>query len=75
MVDALEKTDYVGTIGRWQFYGKNDQFTHALKYGEGYITGINLQWQNGKQVAIWPKSVATAKVKFPAFVKVQAASN
>jgi branched-chain amino acid transport system substrate-binding protein len=75
MVDALEKTDYVGTIGRWQFYGKNDQFTHALKYGEGYITGINLQWQNGKQVAIWPKSVANAKVKFPAFVKVQAASN
>jgi branched-chain amino acid transport system substrate-binding protein len=75
MVDALEKTDYVGTIGRWQFYGKNDQFTHALKYGEGYITGINLQWQNGKQVAIWPKSVANAKVKFPAFVKVQAAAN
>ncbi|MDR5760132.1 ABC transporter substrate-binding protein [Caballeronia sp. LZ035] len=75
MVDALEKTDYVGTIGRWQFYGKNDQFTHALKYGEGYITGINLQWQNGKQVAIWPKAVANAKVKFPAFVKVQAAAN
>lgn len=75
MVDALEKTDYVGTIGRWQFYGKNDPFTHALKYGEGYITGINLQWQNGKQVAIWPKSVANAKVKFPAFVKVQAAAN
>ncbi|MFM0140483.1 ABC transporter substrate-binding protein [Caballeronia grimmiae] len=75
MVDALEKTDYVGTIGRWQFYGKNDQFTHALKYGEGYITGINLQWQNGKQVAIWPKSVANAKVKFPAFVKVQSAAN
>lgn len=75
MVDALEKTDYVGTIGRWQFYGKNDQFTHALKYGEGYITGINLQWQNGKQVAIWPKSVANAKVRFPAFVKVQAAAN
>ncbi|BBU32350.1 ABC transporter substrate-binding protein (plasmid) [Burkholderia sp. THE68] len=75
MVDALEKTDYVGTIGRWQFYGKNDQFTHALKYGEGYITGINLQWQNGRQVAIWPKSVANGKVKFPAFVKVQAAAN
>jgi branched-chain amino acid transport system substrate-binding protein len=75
MVDALEKTDYVGTIGKWAFYGKNDQFTHALKYGPGFIQGINLQWQNGKQVAIWPKSVANAKVKFPAFVKVQAAAN
>jgi branched-chain amino acid transport system substrate-binding protein len=75
MVDALEKTDYVGTIGRWQFYGRNDQFTHALKYGPGFITGINLQWQNGKQVAVWPKSLANATVKFPSFVKVQTASN
>ncbi|MGF6544793.1 ABC transporter substrate-binding protein [Paraburkholderia youngii] len=74
MVDALEKTDYVGTIGRWQFYGKSDQFTHALKYGPGYITGINLQWQNGKQVAIWPKSIANGAVKFPTFIKVQQAS-
>ena len=70
MVDALEKTDYVGTIGRWQFYGKNDQFTHALKYGPGLITGINIQWQNGKQMAVWPKDVANAKVKFPSFIKL-----
>src|SRR6202046_5035808 len=27
MVDALEKTDWEGTIGRVQFYGKDDQFT------------------------------------------------
>ncbi|HKR42169.1 MAG TPA: ABC transporter substrate-binding protein [Paraburkholderia sp.] len=74
MVAALEKTDYVGTIGRWQFYGKDDQFTHALKYGPGYITGINLQWQDGKQIAIWPKSVANGKVKFPTFIKLQQAS-
>jgi branched-chain amino acid transport system substrate-binding protein len=31
MVAALEKTDYVGTLGRVQFYGREDQFTHALK--------------------------------------------
>jgi branched-chain amino acid transport system substrate-binding protein len=74
MVDALEKTDYVGTVGRWQFYGRNDTFTHALKYGPGYITGINLQWQDGKQVALWPKSVANGKIRFPAFIKVQQAS-
>jgi branched-chain amino acid transport system substrate-binding protein len=74
MVDALEKTDYVGTIGRWQFYGRNDQFTHALKYGPGYITGINLQWQNGKQVAIWPKALANGTVKFPSFIKLQQAN-
>jgi branched-chain amino acid transport system substrate-binding protein len=70
LVDALEKTDYEGTIGRWQFYGRNDPFTHALKYGPGLITGINIQWQDGKQMAIWPKSVANAKVKFPSFIKL-----
>ena len=39
-----------GTIGRVQFYGKDDQFTHSIKYGQGLITGLMLQWQNGKQV-------------------------
>src|ERR1700742_2643017 len=29
MVDALEKTDWEGTIGRVQFYGKNDEFPHG----------------------------------------------
>src|SRR6201999_1646179 len=29
MVDALEKTDWEGTIGRIQFYGKNDEFPHG----------------------------------------------
>jgi hypothetical protein len=39
MVDALEKTDWEGTIGRVQFYGKDDPFTHSIKYGKGLITG------------------------------------
>ena len=29
LVDALEKTDWEGTIGRVQFYGKDDPFTHG----------------------------------------------
>src|ERR1700730_7822078 len=70
LVDALEKTDWVGTIGRVQFYGKDDPFTHSIKYGKGLITGAMLQWQDGKQVAVWPPEVAKAKLKFPAFVKV-----
>lgn len=69
LVDALEKTDYVGTSGREQFYGRDEPFTHALKYGPGLVTGVHLQWQNGKQVAIWPADKANAKVEFPAFVK------
>jgi branched-chain amino acid transport system substrate-binding protein len=70
MVAALEKTDYEGTIGRIQFYGKDDQFTHAMKYGPGLVTGVNIQWQNGKQVAVWPADKANAKIQFPSFVKV-----
>jgi len=67
---ALEKTDWVGTIGRVQFYGKDDPFTHSIKYGKGLITGLMLQWQEGQQVAVWPPEIAKAKLKFPSFIKV-----
>ena len=72
LVDALEKTDWEGTIGRIQFYGKNDEFTHSIKYGKGLITGLMLQWQDGKQVSVWPKEVAKGQLKFPSFIKVTA---
>jgi branched-chain amino acid transport system substrate-binding protein len=72
LVAALEKTDYEGTIGRIQFYGKDEPFTHGLKYGKGLLTGLMLQWQDGKQVAVWPPEVAKAKIKFPAFIKAAA---
>ncbi|WP_234820215.1 ABC transporter substrate-binding protein [Rhodopseudomonas palustris] len=72
LVEALEKTDYEGTIGRVQFYGKDEPFTHGLKYGKGLLTGLMLQWQDGKQVAVWPPEVAKAKIKFPAFIKAAA---
>jgi branched-chain amino acid transport system substrate-binding protein len=72
LVDALEKTDWVGTIGRIQFYGKDDQFTHSIKYGKGLITGLMLQWQDGKQVAVWPPEVAKSTLKFPSFIKLTA---
>ncbi|MHC2257821.1 branched-chain amino acid transport system substrate-binding protein [Bradyrhizobium embrapense] len=70
MVDALEKTDWEGTIGRVQFYGKDDPFTHSIKYGKGLITGLMLQWQGGKQIAVWPKEVAKSDLKFPSFIKL-----
>ncbi|HMM89307.1 ABC transporter substrate-binding protein [Bradyrhizobium sp.] len=70
LVAALEKTDWEGTIGRVQFYGKDDPFTHSIKYGKGLITGLMLQWQGGKQTAVWPKEVAKSDLKFPGFVKV-----
>jgi branched-chain amino acid transport system substrate-binding protein len=70
LVAALETTDWEGTIGRVQFYGKDDPFTHSIKYGKGLITGLMLQWQDGKQSAVWPKDVAKVDIKFPSFIKL-----
>ena len=70
LVEALEKTDYEGTIGRIQFLPQGDPHVHGLKTGKGLITGLMLQWQDGKQVNMWPKDVANGKMTFPAFVKM-----
>ena len=70
LVTALEATDHVGTFGREQFYSRQDQFTHGLRYGPGLVTGVAIQWQDGKQMCVWPKDKANAKLKFPSFVKL-----
>jgi branched-chain amino acid transport system substrate-binding protein len=72
MVEAMEKTDYIGTMGRVQFYGKDSPYTHAVKVGEDYMAGVAIQWQNGKQVCIWPRNIkgCDAKLVFPSFVKL-----
>jgi branched-chain amino acid transport system substrate-binding protein len=70
LVDAMEKTNYVGTIGRVAFKPKGDPHVHGLKTGPGFITGLMLQWQDGKQVNVWPKNLANGTMKFPAFVKL-----
>jgi branched-chain amino acid transport system substrate-binding protein len=70
MVSAIEQTDYIGTIGRVTFLPKSDPFTHGLRIGDGYITGLMSQWQKGNQVTVWPEKVATGKMAFPPFNKL-----
>ena len=70
MVAAMEQTDYVGTIGRVTFLPKSDTFAHGMRIGEGYITGLMVQWQKGNPVTVWPANVATGKMAFPAFTKL-----
>ncbi|MGH7076758.1 MAG: ABC transporter substrate-binding protein, partial [Acetobacteraceae bacterium] len=72
MVTGLEATDYIGTIGRIKFYGRNDRFTHALEYGIDLCPGVMLQWQHAKMKTIWPVKYATAKISFPSFVRLPA---
>ena len=74
LVTALEATDWEGTIGKTAFYGKDAEFPHALKYGPGFVTGLVVAWEDGKQVAVWPKDVAVGKVAFPGFVKTTQAA-
>jgi branched-chain amino acid transport system substrate-binding protein len=74
LVTALEKTNYVGTIGHIEFQGRNAANPHSMKIGPGTITGLMLQWQNGKQVNLWPAKVANGKLKFPPFIKVGSAN-
>ncbi len=49
--------------------GKDDPFTHSIKYGEGYGHRLQAQWQGGKQIAIWPSKIANGQVILPAAVK------
>ncbi|HZT86867.1 MAG TPA: hypothetical protein VFA12_02790 [Stellaceae bacterium] len=70
VVAEMEKTDMVGTLGQYAFYGRSDTFTHAMRYGPKYVTGIFMQWQDGKQVCIWPRDKCPAPLKFPSFVKL-----
>ncbi len=74
LVAALEKTDWVGTIGRIQFKGRDTANPHALKIGGSTIPGLMLQWQDGKQVNVWPPKLANGTLKFPKFIKVGAAN-
>lgn len=69
MVHQLESLNYEGVGGRYQFYGKASPNAHGVKFGPKYVSGIAFQWQNGKQVAIWPKRLAQGQVILPSFVK------
>ncbi|HYW91358.1 MAG TPA: ABC transporter substrate-binding protein [Gammaproteobacteria bacterium] len=69
LVKALEKVNFVGAMGRFQFYGRHARFTHDVKYGRHLVSGVGFQWQDGKQVAIWPAQAANGKVILPSFVK------
>lgn len=70
VVAAMEQTDWVGTIGRIQYLGKDDPFAHGMKIGPGFISGLMVQWKDGKQVTVWPKDAAAGQMTFPEFIKL-----
>lgn len=74
LVEALEKTDYQGTIGQIRFEGRDGEHPHGLVTGAGAIQGLMLQWQDGQQVNLWPAELAKGKLEFPSFVKTTSAT-
>src|SRR5438309_4710531 len=70
LVTALEQTNWEGTIGQIRFQGRESEHPHGLVTGQGAITGLLLQWQDGKQVNLWPTNLAAGKLRFPSFIKV-----
>ncbi len=54
VVSALEKTDYMGAMGRITFNPKGHKWAHDLKWGAKYYTMAASQWQNGELKVVWP---------------------
>jgi len=62
LIKVMETREYkepAGTVG----YLKDDQGRplHDLKWGPGYQTSLGVQWQDGKQVGVWPNKWKASK--------------
>jgi len=64
VVAELEKTDVMGVYGRLRFDPKNHQVIPATDPKEGAVGSI-LQWQDGKRVVVYPKSIAKGTILLP----------
>ena len=64
LIKTLEKMRFVGTAGV-NVYDKN----HDLKYGKEGKQPAWIQWQNGKQVVIFPTEFAVGKYISPPWIK------
>ncbi|MFN3534529.1 MAG: ABC transporter substrate-binding protein, partial [Desulfatiglandales bacterium] len=68
VVEALEKTDMEGVYGRLRFDPKSHQVIPAFDPKEGAVGSI-LQWQAGKRVVVFPKSIAKGEILLPSWMK------
>ena len=64
VVAELEKTDVMGVYGRLRFDPKTHQVIPSQDPKEGVVGSI-LQWQAGKRVVVYPRSIATGSIKLP----------
>jgi branched-chain amino acid transport system substrate-binding protein len=68
VVTELEKTDLMGVYGRLRFDPKSHQVIPSTDPKEGAVGSI-LQWQAGKRVVVYPKSIAMGEIQLPPWMK------
>ena len=78
LVPIMENVDRVTTASRFAFTDMDAPLKnpHDVRYGPSYATGLAVQWQDGKLVAVWPNpNYATDKewktVEYEGVVKWQ----
>ncbi len=64
VIKALEQTDMMGVYGRIRFDPKTHQVIPSLYPKKGAV-GTIFQWQAGKRVVVFPKSIAMGEIKLP----------
>ncbi len=68
VVATLEATDMVGVYGRLRFDPKSHQVIPANDPKEGAVGSI-LQWQAGKRIVVYPKSIAMGEIQLPPWMQ------
>ena len=68
IVAELEKTDVMGVYGRLKLDPKSHQVIPAKDPETGAVGSI-LQWQDGKRVVVYPKSIAKGSIQLPPWMK------
>jgi branched-chain amino acid transport system substrate-binding protein len=62
LVKVMEVREYLVPGGK-AGYLKDEQGRplHDLKWGPGYLTSLGVQWQDGKQIGVWPNKWKASK--------------
>jgi len=73
LVEELEKTDYIGTIGRVVFTTLEDPYPHDVRYGDEYVVPKWVQWQEdvgrkGKREVVYPPQYKSSEYIPPPWV-------
>lgn len=68
VVTALETLDLMGVYGRLRFDPKSHQVIPSTDPKEGAVGSI-IQWQAGKRIVVYPKSIATGDIMLPPWMK------